>query len=395
MKKKIYLMIPLLIIVFVVILSVMLLTSRNEFYRNINARIETALSSKRGSGLPDQKLMSHRMILSDVSDGLITPADAAKAYANTAGYFDAVKRACITSSSQRTRDFLACANNLLGEHFYYYPARETAPAWAGHYSDCDSNVYLLLDALGFINRTASIVYAPGHAFLSWTDEQTGEHDWWETTSNRNHGKPADLSKDNLYRKTMASFYYQPQSAGFAESFYKSAVTFNSLSAEKKKERLTQISQRYPDNPFVEDLKYEQITSLTPSDVAIIQDRLKTDISSGTKKYLLANYYMKTGDKTQAAIYISKIDIDSCDPKCRQLREKVSFADRLWLTASGLLSQSSLKNQYGVFITDKLTFPVSEIQDWVLISIHFISIILVFFGLLYLYNLIKQASTRQK
>ncbi|KAB0543121.1 hypothetical protein F7Q90_26225, partial [Pantoea stewartii subsp. stewartii] len=39
-----------------------------------------------------------------------------------------------------------------------------------------------LDALRLAGKTASIVYAPGHAFLSWTDEQTGAPVWWETTA---------------------------------------------------------------------------------------------------------------------------------------------------------------------------------------------------------------------
>lgn len=172
MKRIISLFVYLLVIYIGVVVSKLVL-SRSEYYDGINQHIETALSSGSGSTEPDRQFMSHRMILSDERDGLISHEKARQAFSITAGYFSDVLKNCMKDNDQPTKAFLSCANQRLGEHFYYYPSRETGIAWAGHYSDCDSNVYLLLDALRLAGKTASIVYAPGHAFLSWTDEQTG------------------------------------------------------------------------------------------------------------------------------------------------------------------------------------------------------------------------------
>lgn len=352
-----------------------LMLLRSTYYDGLNKHIETALSSTAGDEELNPQLMSHRLILSDERDGLITHQNAKKSFSHTAGYFSDVRKNCIKEYDQQTETFLSCANQLLGEHFYYYPTRETGIAWAEHYSDCDSNVYLLLDALSLVNKTASIVYAPGHAFISWKDEQTGESEWWETTSNHNHGHLADLNQNDLYQKTLAPFYYHPQSSAFAESFYTSVVTLNSLQPELKEKRMKKIVAQYPDNPFVDDLKYEQIKSLTPADITRLQALLQTDISSTTKKYLLANYYLNNHNQPLARKYIDKIDIGSCGPECRQLKKRLSPVDNIWLTLSDLLSKKTVSNNYGSFSVEKLKFPVSHVKQ------AFYATILIFIAIL--------------
>ena len=273
-----------------------------------------------------------------------------------------MNKKCTKENTPQINSFLSCANQLLGEHFYYYPARETAIAWAGHYSDCDSNVYLLLDALSLINKTASIVYAPGHAFLSWIDEATGAPVWWETTLNSNHGGIADLTWNDLYPKTMAPFYYHPQTAVFAETFYRSVVTIKSLSEEKRRKQLDKILRLYPDNPLVEDIKLEQQTSFTNDDISRIEDYLNTDISSVTKKQLLAHYYQKKGNSELAEKYISKIDISSCNTECRHLMIKFTPFNSFWFMVSDKLKKNIVHNSYGEFDVSKRPYPVSTIKE---------------------------------
>lgn len=372
----------------------MLKLSRDEYYDDINKRIETALTSATGAVEPDLTLMTHRMITSDIQDGLISPQNAEKAFSNTAGYFDEVKNKCIKEGTQKTKNILSCANNILGNHFYYYPARETASAWAGHYSDCDSNVYLLLDALKLFNKSASIVYAPGHAFISWADEQTGLPAWWETTSDANHGRPADLTQE-FYKKTLAPFYYHQQSAAFAEHFYTSVVTLNSLNTALKENRLKDMIKQYPDNPFVEDLEYENKRSLTPADVAWLQVRLKTDMSSVTKKQLLANYYQKKGNTELAKNYISRIDIDSCDADCRPLMIMASSVNRFWFMASDILSKHAIHNSHGEFAMDKRKYPITAIKKRFYDVAMILIIMLALRGAPALYSDLKSIRTREK
>lgn len=373
---------------------IILTLSKDEYYNDINKHIETAFSSTTGSSEPDLSLMSHRMIASDIQDGLISPQNAKRAFSNTAGYFNEVKRECLKENTHQTKDILSCANKILGNHFYYYPARETAYAWAGHYSDCDLNVYLLLDALHLFNKTASIVYAPGHAFLSWKDEQTGLPAWWETTSEANHGRPADLAL-NFYQKTLEPFYYRPQSAAFAERFYTSVVTLNSLNMGLKDNRLKDIIKLYPDNPFVEDLEYENKTSLTPADVAWLQARFKTDMSSVTKKQLLANYYQKKGNAELAKHYANRIDIDSCDTDCRPLMIMVSPVNRFWFMASDRLSKHVIHNSHGEFAMDKRKYPITAIKKRFYDVAIILIIMLALRGAPALYSDLKLIRTREK
>ena len=379
---------------YISVLFVILTLSKCVYYYSINKRIETAFSSASGASEPDLTLMSHRMITSDMQDGLISPQNAKRAFSNTAGYFNEVKRTCLKEKIQKTNEILSCANKILGNHFYYYPSRETASAWAGHYSDCDLNVYLLLDALQLFNKRASIVYAPGHAFLSWTDEQTGLSAWWESTSDANHGGPADLTQD-LYQKTLSPFYYHPQSAAFAERFYTSVVTLDSLNSKLKENRLTDVIAKHPDNPFVEDIEYENKISLTPSDIAWLQARLKTDMSSVTKKQLLANYYLKKGDKDLARYYIKGIDIDNCDTKCRPLMMVARPFSRIWFMTSDLLSKEKLSNRFGTFTIDKLAIPVSSIKSYSYGVAMLFIVILALRGLHALYSDSKPIHTTKK
>lgn len=392
MKRVIYLLL-ILSFLYIGTLSATLMLSQNEYYENINNSIENAFSSASGSPEYNKNLISHRMISSDLNEGLISPPNADKAFSNTAGYLEEVNKQCIKDTPPQINSFLSCANQLLGEHFYYYPARETAIAWAGHYSDCDSNVYLLLDALSLINKTASIVYAPGHAFLSWADETTGAPVWWETTLNSNHGGIADLSWNDLYPKTMAPFYYHPQTAVFAETFYRSVVTIKSLSEEKKREQLDKVLRLYPDNPLVEDIKLEQQISVSKDDISRIEAYLNTDISSGTKLITLAKYYLDVGNKNKAASYISRIDIDSCRGECRNIRTSLLPIDRVWFFASNLLSISTVKNTQGEFNTEKRIFQTSKIKEIIKeINTPLISI-LSLLGVIYLCS--KTISVRTK
>ncbi|MBS2525934.1 hypothetical protein KFY69_28255, partial [Salmonella enterica subsp. enterica serovar Typhimurium] len=131
------------------------------------------------AGEKDPTLLSHRMISFDKENNIITSETAALAYGNTLKYLHSVRAKC--NPNVKTTNFLECANNILGDNFYYHQSPMVSLAWANHYSDCDLNVYLLMDALKQAGKNSSIVYAPGHAFLAFTDGSNNSVQFWETT----------------------------------------------------------------------------------------------------------------------------------------------------------------------------------------------------------------------
>lgn len=116
-----------------------------------------------GLGEPDNTLLTHRIIMTDQHYGLTSGEEVQAALSNTQFVLSKITKQC--SSSRNTGQFLQCANNILGEHFSY---QETALATEGYsrgISDCDLNVYLLLDAARLLNQKINIVYAPDMRLL--------------------------------------------------------------------------------------------------------------------------------------------------------------------------------------------------------------------------------------
>ncbi|EOK1275704.1 TPA: hypothetical protein ACHID9_004437 [Escherichia coli] len=108
-----------------------------------------------------------------------------------------------------------------------------SPAYASQFSDCDLNVYLLIDAAKESGRQIEIIFAPFHAFISYIDDNNVRA-YWETTANNNKGTVADLNDNHWYQKTFNKFYYAPRSENYIESLYPVLIA-NSVDSAHKKE----------------------------------------------------------------------------------------------------------------------------------------------------------------
>lgn len=272
------------------------------------------------AGHYEPALLSHRLIEFDRLSGVASAERASLAFGNTQAWLSEVKRQCHTALSNQ--DYLTCSNQLLGRHFYYSPAQAVSDGWANHYSDCDLNVYLLMDAMHMAGREAEIVYAPHHAFISYRDEITHEPLYWETTSHHNTGEPADL-RDDFYPKTPSHIYYTPEPASYAESLYPVLVISKIEPPERRHGLLVSLHQRYPDNPFVQDAWYEQKQAITREDAQSLVSLLKTDITSVSKRLLLVSYFSSHNEEDKARQLLSEISDGDCNRACLQEKSQRS------------------------------------------------------------------------
>ncbi|MBN7124691.1 hypothetical protein BSU01_23765 [Erwinia billingiae] len=292
-------------------------------------KYEQAARSRPGvTGHYEPLLLSHRLVEFDRLSGIASEERASLAFGNTQAWFSDVRKQCIKSLSNQ--DYLACANQLLGRHFFYSPAQAVSDGWADHYSDCDLNAYLLMDAMHMAGREADILYAPHHAFISYRDEITREWLYWETTGKHNTGNIADLRLD-LYRKTPSHFYYTPEPAAHAESIYPALVINKITPADKRHALLINLHQHYPDNPFVQDAWYEQKSVITREDAQLLLSLLKTDITSVSKRLLLVGYFLNQNEENKAKQVLSEISDEDCNGACLRLKsqQSVSYRFALW------------------------------------------------------------------
>ncbi|UGS48634.1 hypothetical protein JMT66_23445 (plasmid) [Kosakonia cowanii] len=280
-----------------------------------------AMSRMNLTGRYDKELLSHRLIEFDRNNGLASAEKSALAFGNTQVWLNEVRKNC--SPDLNNSHFLMCANQLLGKHFYYKPAQAVTDGWAAHYSDCDLNVYLLMDAMHIAGKNSDIVYAPHHAFISCVNETTHEHEYLETTAGHNAGGFADLQQD-FYLKTMSHFYYTPQSLTFAESLYP-ALVIDRITDEKTRHKfLVSLRATFPDNPIVQDAWYEQKKPITRDDARILVSLIMTDITSVSKRVLLADYLNSHQQKDKAQWFLSQIPADNCNDACLKLKSQTSL-----------------------------------------------------------------------
>jgi len=275
-------------------------------------------------GQADLRLLSHRLIRYDEQKGFVTHEVAALARGNTLSFFRTVDEQCDRNT---ITGFMACANKILGSQFYYRSSDAVADAWANRYSDCDLNSYLLMDAMRSAGFTARIVYSPGHAFISFTDEFGNIH-FQETTEDNNKGKNADLT-DPFYRKTLPGFYYQPQDEAYAERIYP-ILTAGRLSEKDGRQLSSDMLDVLPDNPLVQDVFFHFRMPLTDADAVQLKSLLVTDISSSTKRMMLTRYYLRAKKNEMAAGYMEQIDDALCNNSCLELKADIDLEYKTFL-----------------------------------------------------------------
>ncbi|HEC8710271.1 TPA: hypothetical protein R4C66_002075 [Salmonella enterica subsp. enterica serovar Poona] len=312
------------------------------------------------AGEKDPTLLSHRMISFDKENNIITSETAALAYGNTLEYLHSVREKC--DANLKTTNFLECANNILGDNFYYHQSPMVSLAWANHYSDCDLNVYLLMDALKQAGKNSSIVYAPGHAFLAFTDGSNNSFQFWETTHRHNHGEVSDMKNPELYKSTPNTFYYTPMTQDFAEHLYP-ALVLDYIDDKIRGFLLEKLRRELPDNPLLTDYWYAYaVEKLTIDDIKNLSELLKSDPTSIDKKLTLSRYWLTHDNPEKARMYLNQIDNNDCDTGCLYMKNRAGIKNKIILytdimfTKSGIsLTPSERQSSIGLSILFYLAF----------------------------------------
>lgn len=261
----------------------------------------------------DGQYLTHRLIKMDLDYGITTQETMRNTLSNVSQYLKSVNATCSwQNTDEGTAAYVACANERLHDNFYYTPSVEVSNNYAIHRSDCDTNTYLMIDAMRMKGMEGYIVYAPGHAFLAWKDS-FDNYNYQETTSYNNKGKPADLSID-WYTKTIDNSYYTPVNAQMAEQIY------NALIYDKSKGRVNidTLYSKNKENAFIADWYFyarDKQNKITKSDAQLMLSLLHTDFTSTDKKMAVLHYLMRNNQKDKALVMLDNIPTEKCGREC--------------------------------------------------------------------------------
>ncbi|EFC4004088.1 hypothetical protein KSU16_16045 [Escherichia coli] len=331
-------------------------------FRNAGTTEHPVQIMSSGPVKPDNSLLTHRIIMTDQHYGLTSDEEVQAALSNTRFVLSEIKKQC--SSTRNSGQFLQCANNILGEHFYY---QETALASAGYsrkISDCDLNVYLLLDAARLLNRQINIVHAPGHAFIAYTDEN-GLPQFWETIEPDNHGQPAQLWT-SAYAKTLHPFFYTPQPENKVEDIYRLFI-LNKLPENERTRLLSVLDETLHDNPLYLSAYYGNKKDINREDVNHLLYLLQKDTYSFDKKIIAARYFNANKDYQRAESLLNAIPKHQCTVKCLEEKAKYSIKHKIYWF---LFKNEKYKSEY--MIEEQIT-SISDIIKTILLS--FLSILI--------------------
>ncbi|EAA8632162.1 hypothetical protein AHS86_11510 [Salmonella enterica subsp. enterica] len=296
-------------------------------------RDKSAVRSERFEHTPDvfadydSLNLTHRLVRMDEQNGIVDSNEARKAFGAINDFLRKVKDTC--SIDDTTENFLSCANKALGANFYYKPSATVAKAYANHYSDCDLNVYLMFDAARAFNKKVEIVYAPRHAFLSFTSEKFGMRFYWDTVENENAGAIANIT-NSFYKKTHHRFYYSPVGEDVIEKLYP-ILSLADMDSHRWDAVAKSIDKSMSDNPLVLDFYYEDRESkkqLSQNDIRKLYGLIQDDISSVDKRLILARHFLAKGQRDEAISILDQIDDSVCELPCMEVREKTSTIDRV-------------------------------------------------------------------
>ncbi|WP_282808282.1 hypothetical protein [Hafnia alvei] len=276
-----------------------------------------ALSSIQGDY--DKNLLTHRLIMLDEKYNLASQDEVNTALSNSLFFLSKVKQHCNTYTDNLS--FLQCANNILGTYFTYKETTRVSKGYSHAETDCDLNVYLLLDAAKMFNKQISIIYGPNHAFIAYIDNQ-GNTQYWETISPNNYGHPADLWTSE-YVKTLHSFFYSPQPIAKIENIY-SLYLLPYLSHDNKEHILSTLYNTLHDNPIYLSAYYGSKDKTTETDVNQLLHLLQRDTSSFDKKIIAARFFIDNNNISKARALLSEIPKSMCTLVCLRLKERTSW-----------------------------------------------------------------------
>ncbi|HBC0039905.1 TPA: hypothetical protein JGA48_004178 [Salmonella enterica] len=302
----------------------------------------------------NNKWLTHRLIKMDHDNGTDFSV-IQKAWNNTEYFILSAREGCMSATT--TLDFLNCANSLLGDMFPYNISSMVSPAYASQFSDCDLNVYLLIDAAKESGRHIEIVLAPFHAFISYIDDNNARA-YWETTANNNKGAIADLNDNHLYQKTFNKFYYVPHNENYIESLYPVFIASH-VDSSHKKEIYNNLKPEIKKTPLAYDLYYSMKNEISSQDAEQISLLLREDITSSNKQRLLTGYFIKNGNTEAAKKIINNIQAKNCKSNCIEFKKEVYW----YFFPSYLIAQYASK--FGT------TLSLEEIYYYYAFNIFFI------------------------
>lgn len=281
-----------------------------------------ALSST--PGIYDESLLSHRLIMLDAKYKLASQEEINTALSNSSFFLSEVKKDCKANTDTLT--FLQCANATLGKYFPYKETDLTSKGYSRAVSDCDLNVYLLLDAARLFNKYLRIVYAPRHAFIAYNDSQ-GVEQYWETIEPDNDGQPAELWTSD-YVKTLHPFFYTPQPESMAENIYQLYLS-TKLPDDEKEFFLSTLHNSLNDNPLYQSAYYRSKAVITQDDVNQLLYLLQRDTYSLDKKIIVARYFITQGNSTKAKALLAEIPKSKCEQVCLNEKAKLSIKYKIY------------------------------------------------------------------
>jgi hypothetical protein len=331
-------------------------------FRNTETTEHPVQIMSSGPVKPDNSLLTHRIIMTDLHYGLTSDAEVQAALSNSQFVLSEIKKLC--SSTRNTGQFLQCANNILGEHFSYQETLLTSAGYSRGVSDCDLNVYLLLDAARLLNRQINIVYAPGHAFLSYTDEN-GITQFWETIEPDNHGQPAELWT-SAYAKTLHPFFYTPQPENKVEDIYRLFI-LGKLPENERTYLLSALHETLHDNPLYLSAYYGNKKGINQEDVNHLLYLLQKDTYSFDKKIIAARFFNIDRNYNQAEQLLNSIPEHQCTKECLEEKAKYSIKHKIYWF---LFKNGKYKSEY--MIEERIT-SISDIIKTILLS--FLSVLI--------------------
>lgn len=256
--------------------------------------------------------LTYRLLQLELDNGIINATTYDKAIQNINNYFLSVSSNCNHYLS--ISEYVICANKTLKYFFYYKPNNTIGIAYSNFSSDCDSNVYLLIDVLRQRGVKGYAIFSPGHAFLAWENEYN-TITYYETTTNNNEGSEVDFSNE-LYLKNLDKTYYSITSPDDIEMLYKAIVFYESGNHEKLE---SMFKNTMSSNAIVMDIYYYdkliRNDEIGLNDFRAIRESLILDYNSNIKKIAQIRYHLSNNEIEKASSLFFLLDFSRCNELC--------------------------------------------------------------------------------
>lgn len=305
----------------------------------------------------NKSLLTHNLILFDERNGVSNHKTAELAIAHVNFYLSEVRKIC--SPDSNNKQFISCANKILGKYFYYKPSDEVSTAYANGYSDCDLNSYLIMDAARNAKKEVNVVFSPGHAFVAFADSQ-GNSYFWETTGGHNTGHLANMQYP-FYRKNTNPFYYTQKTMEDVKLIYP-VLVLDAMPSQYQTTVIQSLSDDVRHTPLFANFYYEHKNPLTADDVRNLTGMIQTDFTSPEKKIILAKYYVSHGVPEKAKQMLSSIEYLDCGRSCLEYARHYLFGSQV------LFIVDSMFRYYGVTLSTFDREFITNDAEWLFLAV---------------------------